>query len=236
MKKTLEALVAALCIVTIAGCGGTSTGSSQDTKQATSSSQQGSAQSLQPDTKLTGNSKTLVVYFSFADNAPVPSKVDADARASRQVRNGKFIGNAGLLASWVADAAKADTYDVQVAKAYPTDYDDTAKQAKQEAEDNARPELAGENLDLSKYDTIYIVFPNWWGNMPMAMESFFDKYDFAGKTIIPVITHGGSGWSDSLDTMKKLEPNATIKDGLDVHANSVASAQDKVNQFVAGQK
>ena len=232
MKKTFAALAAALCIVTVAGCGSNQSSSApKDTKQVTA--EKGSTQ---PGTKLTGNSKTLVFYFSYADNTSLPGKVDADARASRQVRDGKFIGSAGLLASWAADAAKADTYAIVTAKPYPADYDDTFKQGKKEADENARPELAGENLDLAKYDTVYIVFPNWWGNMPLAMQTFFDKYDFAGKTIIPIITHGGSVWSDSLDTMKKLEPQATIKDGIDIPANSVASAKDKIEKFVASQK
>ncbi|MBR1763579.1 MAG: hypothetical protein IJ731_09500 [Eubacterium sp.] len=33
----------------------------------------------------------------------------------------------------------------------------------------------------------------WWYALPMIMYTFFDTYDFSGKTIVPFNTHEGSG-------------------------------------------
>lgn len=58
-------------------------------------------------------------------------------------------------------------------------------------------------------------------------------HDFSDKTIIPFVTHGGSGFSRTLDTIKELEPDANvITDGLSVSRNSVADAQDDVIEWV----
>lgn len=63
---------------------------------------------------------------------------------------------------------------------------------------NARPELSSHIEDLDRYDTIFLGFPNWWGDMPMAVYSFLDEYDFSGKTIVPFVTSGGSGFSNTM--------------------------------------
>ena len=50
----------------------------------------------------------------------------------------------------------------------------------------------------------------WWFDMPMAMYSFFEEYDFAGKTIIPFNVHNGSRFSGTIATIQELEPNAEL--------------------------
>ena len=63
---------------------------------------------------------------------------------------------------------------------------------------------------MNEYDTIIVAFPNWWTTMPMAVFTFLESYDFAGKTICPLITHGGSGFSNSLKDIQRLCPDARI--------------------------
>ena len=58
-----------------------------------------------------------------------------------------------------------------------------------------------DTVDLSGYDTVYLGFPNRWGDMPMIIYTFLDEYDLSGKTIAPFNTSGGSGFSGSLDTI-----------------------------------
>lgn len=65
--------------------------------------------------------------------------------------------------------------------------------------------------------------------MPMALYSFFDEYDFSGKTIIPFNTHNGSRFSNTIQTIEQLEPNATvIEDGFTVSEQNVAEAGEDV--------
>ena len=90
-----------------------------------------------------------------------------------------------------------------------------------------------ENLD--DYDTIFIGYPNWWADMPMVLYSFFDEYDFAGKTIIPFNVHNGSRFSRTIETIQELEPEATvIEDGFTVSEHDVAEAQADVASWLEG--
>lgn len=75
--------------------------------------------------------------------------------------------------------------------------------------------------------TVY--YPNWWGDMPMILYSFFDEHDFSGKTIVPFNTHGGSGFSDSISTIAELEPEAVVnEDGFTESRNNVQDAEPDI--------
>ena len=75
-------------------------------------------------------------------------------------------------------------------------------------------------------------YPNWNADLPMPLYTFFEEYDFSGKTIIPFVMHGGSGFSGTVSTIQKLQPDATVvENGLSVSRNSVADAQDEVKAW-----
>ena len=96
---------------------------------------------------------------------------------------------------------------------YPTDHSNLVDLAQDEQRNNARPKIKDEIENFSDYETVFVGYPNWWGDMPMILYTFFDTYDFSGKAIIPFNTHGGSGFSGMISTIRNLEPNATVKDG-----------------------
>ena len=74
-----------------------------------------------------------------------------------------------------------------------------------------------------------VYYPNWWADLPMAVYSFFDEYDFSGKTIIPFNVHNGSRFSRTIQTIGELEPNATvIENGFTVSEQTVADAAPDV--------
>lgn len=75
-------------------------------------------------------------------------------------------------------------------------------------------------------------YPNWWYDMPMAMYSFFDEYDLSNKTIILFNTSGGSAFSDTINTIKKLEPNANVIEGITIRAEDVESSQNEINEWL----
>ena len=89
-----------------------------------------------------------------------------------------------------------------------------------------------EDKDISGYDTIFLGYPNWWGDLPMALYSFFDEYDFAGKTICVSVTHGGSGFSGGISTIQSLEPDAQVVEGLSLRDSSVPDAEEEARQLV----
>lgn len=71
--------------------------------------------------------------------------------------------------------------------------------------------------------------------MPMAIYSFFDEYDFSGKTIIPFVTHGGSRFSQSVETIAEMEKDAKVIKGPSVSARSVPEARESVVKWLEGQ-
>ena len=68
--------------------------------------------------------------------------------------------------------------------------------------------------------------------MPMALFTFLENYDFSGKTICPLITHGGSGFSNSLKDIKRLCPDATITDGLAINGDNAATCDRDVEKWL----
>ena len=75
----------------------------------------------------------------------------------------------------------------------------------------------------------------WWYDMPQALYSFFDEYDFSGKTIIPFNVHNGSRFSGTIDTIKELELDATVvEDGFTVSERDVAEASEDVAEWLNG--
>ena len=69
----------------------------------------------------------------------------------------------------------------------------------------------------------------------MPLYTFLEQYDFSGKTIIPFTTHGGSGFSRTIQTIEELQPNATVvEEGLSISRNSVPEAQSEIVSWVSG--
>lgn len=99
----------------------------------------------------------------------------------------------------------------------------------QEQDNNARPAIKDSIENLEQYDTIFVGYPNWWGDMPMILYSFFDTYDFSGKNIIPFNTHRGSGFSNTISTIAELEPDANVnEDDFTVSRNNVQDAEPDI--------
>lgn len=69
--------------------------------------------------------------------------------------------------------------------------------------------------------------------MPRILYTFFDTYDFSGKTIAPFCTSGGSGLSGTPGTIEELESGATVLDGLHVSDSAADSAESGVSQWLA---
>ena len=131
-------------------------------------------------------------------------------------------GNTERVANIIHETAGGDIVRIEPVNPYPTDdyhnksFTDLAQTEKSE---NARPEIKDINVNLDEYDTIFIGYPIWWGSMPMAVYTFFDKYDLSGKTIAPFNTHEGSGAGDSHGEIARLEPDASITTGLSIYGS-----------------
>lgn len=250
MKKWIALLLAALLTLSLAACG-SETEDSSETESTPSSSQTSEteepvAEPSEPETsdveepvseepvEESPDTNMLVAYFSYAENAALPDGVDASATASIQTWNGETTGNTGVVAAMIAEATGADMFSIQTVEQYPDSYDATIDQGQEERNADARPELATHVENLDNYDVIFLGFPNWWGDMPMAMYSFLDEVDLSGKTIVPFVTSGGSGFSRTISTIESMESGATVQEGLSISDSSATGAQEQVNEWLNG--
>ncbi|WP_295157264.1 flavodoxin [uncultured Brachyspira sp.] len=163
-------------------------------------------------TLLTGglnaqNSKTLIVYFSWG-------------------------GNTKTAADMIKNITKSDMFEIKTVKAYPSSYNDTVNQARQELNNNVLPDLSSSINNLSNYDTIILCYPNWWGTIPQAVKQLLLTHNFSGKKIAPLCTHGGGGMGRSLNDIRNLCPNSTILNSLSISGGSVKASQNNIRNWL----
>lgn len=224
MKRLLLLLSLAL-LLTVSACGST-----QEEPEPPAETVQPSAEAETAEKPADGES--IVVYFSRVGNTDFPANVDAVSSASVvQTENG-IEGNAQLMARWMAEETGGTPMEIQTAEKYPADYTETTNVAKAEQTQNARPSLASELEGFEGCTAVYLVFPNWWADLPMALYTFFEDYDLTGKTLYVSVTHGGSGFSRTLSTIEELEPGAQVVEGVSLRDSDVPGAEDTVRQWV----
>jgi len=174
----------------------------------------------------TTGSKPLIIYFAVAEN----SEVDAVSSAS-VVADGR--GMIKVIADDIQAVTGGDMFSIETSVAYPGGINQLIEYAAEEQNNDERPEIISHIENLEDYDTIFIGYPIWWYDIPQIMYSFFDEYDFSGKTIIPFVTHNGSRLIGTPDTIQELEPDATvITDGFSVNQRDVEDAAGDVEEWL----
>ena len=135
-----------------------------------------------------------------------------------------YSGNTKLVAEKIKNITGGEIFEIKTIKEYPRNYTDVVNLAKQEKEQDLRPELANK-IDISNFDIIYLGTPVWWYTFASPIKTFLTEYDFTGKTIIPFCTHGGGGASATYSDMEKLCPNTTIKTGFTSYEHSAKDSE-----------
>lgn len=216
LKKMLSVIIAGTMVFSLAACSSQeeseSTGSDQREESTDAQEMTENADAAQEDTTEEGventgeESNALIAYFSWS-------------------------GNTEAVAQEIQSQTGADLFEIVPAEPYTDDYDELLDIAREEQSSEARPDIA-DTVDLSGYDTVYLGFPNWWGDMPMIIYTFLDEYDLSGKTIAPFNTSGGSGFSGSLDTITEMEPDAEITEGLSLGSSEAEDCGDTVSSWL----
>lgn len=227
--KKLMGIVLTGTALLASGCG-----SNEQAQNESSNANESAVETTNTDNASSDSKKTLIVYFAYSENIDLPENADASSRASIRPTEDGVIGNTGAIARMIQKDVDADIVSLKTAEKYYVDYDETLNKAKSELETNARPALATHIDNIDNYDTIFVGYPNWWADMPMAMYTFFDEYDLSGKTIIPFSTSGGSGLSNTVNEIKELEPNAQVRDGLTISNKEIDGAQSEVDNWLKG--
>lgn len=212
MKKFLKTVLVALCSISCLSACASNNSDKQTNKE--------------DKTIMNTDGKKLVVFFSHTGENYNVGYIEK--------------GNTHIIADMIAEATGADTFEIVPEKGYPKDsYNDCIEIAKEELQSDARPAVKGD-VNVEDYDIIFIGYPNWWGNPPMCVYTFIEKHDWNGKTVIPFITHEGSGMGG---TDRKIAAackgaNTLTGKGLAVQGKvaqeNQASAQKSVERWLEG--
>ena len=144
-------------------------------------------------------------------------------------------GNTAKVAKVVAAMTGSDIFEVKEADKYPVNYNECIARAKKEVQTKARPAFLGTAPDLSKYDTIYLGYPNWWGDVPMVVYTLLEKAKVDGKTILPFCTHEGSGLGATAKKLAKVFTKAKVEqDGLAIYGHVAQKDAAAVRTAVEG--
>lgn len=220
------------------GCGSSSAKNNQTTKNDSAEKSSDINSSSNAVTEAvqnnTDNENILIAYFSVPENVDTDG-IDANSGASIVVKNKDVLGNMQYMAMTIKEAIGGELFRIETKEKYPLEHETLVNQAKEEQNEEVRPELATHIENVEQYDIIFLGYPNWWGDMPQPLYTFLEEYDFSGKTIIPFNSHGGSGFSNTIEEIKKLQPNATVKDdGLSISRNDVADSEQEITDWAKG--
>ena len=175
------------------------------------------AQNTAPKENIMKDKKVLVAFFS---------------RTGENYNVGNISkGNTHIIAEMIAGETNGKLFQIEPVKPYPDEYRACVDIAKTEKENKARPAVK-EDIAAEDYDVIFLGYPNWWGDMPMAVYTFIEKHDWNGKTVIPFCTHEGSGLSGTERLLEQACKGATIAKGLAVQGTTAQNLQAQAKKTV----
>ena len=126
-------------------------------------------------------------------------------------------GTTAKVAQKLAETIGADLFEIKPEKPYTSaDLNWQNKNSRSSVEMNdrsSRPAIGVKVADMAQYSVVFVGFPVWWYREPSIIDTFMESYDFAGKTVIPFATSGGSGLGDSAANMQKLAKGAKVVNG-----------------------
>lgn len=222
MKRIIAIIAALALLFALAGCSADNSTKESGTPTEKSSAQSNETKADTPE-KASG-SKALVVYFSRTGEQYDVGVIDK--------------GNTAIVADMIIEQTGADSFEIlPKTDTYPTTYKELTDVAKEEQNQNARPEIASTVENFDSYDTIYLGYPIWWGDLPMICYTFLESYHFDGKTIIPFCTHAGSGNAGTQSKIQSAVPNADVKEVLAITGadtqNDPQSVKSAVTEWLA---
>lgn len=210
MKKIFTLLLSALMIFLLTACGDNSDKPAPPEEKNSSAEQP--KNSPKPDGK-----KILVVYYSRAGDNYEVGVIEK--------------GNTRIVADMIAEETGADKFEIQPVNAYPEDYEECTRVAKEELQQNARPQIVGKVENWSDYDTIFLGYPNWWSDMPMLIYTFLESYDWTGKTVIPFCTSSSESFIGG-EEISESAKGSTVREGLGIRGKRCQDDPESVRRDV----
>ena len=190
------------------GCGSSSAKNNQTTKNDSAEKSidiNSSSNAVTEAVQNNTDNENILIAYFSVPENVDTDGIDANSGASIVVKNKDVLGNMQYMAMTIQEAIGGELFRIETKEKYPLEHETLVNQA------------------------------NWWGDMPQPLYTFLEEYDFSGKTIIPFNSHGGSGFSNTIEEIKKLQPNATVKDdGLSISRNDVADSEQEITDWAKG--
>ena len=125
-----------------------------------------------------------------------------------------------------------DLFEIVPSEPYPEGYDACCDIALNEQNSGARPAYEGD-VDLASYDTVYLGYPIWWGDLPMCVYTFLESHDWAGKDIRPFCTHAGSGLAGTVGSIQAACAGANVDSGLSIAGTTAQNSREEARSAVS---
>lgn len=146
-------------------------------------------------------------------------------------------GITAKAAKTLAAAIDGDLYEIKPAIPYTRadlNWMDKRSRSSIEMQDaTSRPALADGDAPVAGHDVIFLGFPIWWYVAPTIINTFLERYDFSGKTIVLFATSGGSGLGKSAVGLQASAPGAKFIDGRLLNGRL---DKDELKRWVEGLK
>ena len=189
------------------------------------------AETVQGEKGSWKGSKPLVVYFTRLGNTDFEDDVDAVSGASLLLADGELMGSDQLIADMINDAIDCDVKAITLTgNKYPSSYSSTVSVAGNELKNDARPAI--EPIDINGYDSIILVYPLWWGTVPMPVATFLESCDFSGKNIYLIATQGSSGYGESLEDINDMAAGADIHAVMSIYCEDIPDARERIGDWL----
>ena len=177
--------------------------------------------------------KIITVYFTRVGNTDFEDNTDAVSGASLlSDENGELMGNSQVIGQMIQNAAGGDLIAISTKKKYPSSYSDTVSAASEEMSRQELPELINMPENIDGYDIVFVVYPLWWHTIPKPVEAFLSSYDLTGKTVIPVVTHGGGGSGESVEDIKAVCSGTVVENPLEVYCGDIPYCRERVAEWL----
>ncbi len=221
MKRILMVLMAVLLITGLAACGNASKGESSESLPAAEEPSESEASTSEAESESAPAEEASDTEAESSEES-VPEETSSeseDTAAHSEVLVAYFsaTGTTKGVAEKIAQITGADLYEIVPAQPYSEAdlnwSDRNSRSTKEQNDKNIRPEIGSEEISLEGYTTVYLGFPIWWGEEPRILDTFVEKYNFEGITVIPFCTSSSSGIGRSGPNMEALAGNGTWLQG-----------------------
>jgi flavodoxin len=170
---------------------------------------------------------------------PVLGQLAAPAAAAQATDGRKSLivyfsrtGNTREVAGQIHDLIGGDGLELETVVPYPADYEAVKAQARREQAAGYRPALTTRVANIRSYDLVYVGTPIWWGTLPPPVRTFLSEYDLSGRTIVPFVTHAGSGFGSVAGDITALCPRAALVKGVAVWGKDAKSARGMAAEWL----